>query len=259
MAMSEPKHKAMATRTTILLADCGSHGFGLNVATSDYDLKGVCVEDFDCHLVLEGKFDQFIEKVELTTNYPGHDIVIYSLEKFIRLAIAGNPDVTPLLFSRSPEKLTPIGEELQALVPWMIHRGWAKRFLGYMESQRQKLVGERGQKRVTRNDLVEKYGHDTKYLYHLLRLGIQGVELMETGLITMPFTGSTRDHLLDIRNGKITLNECLQEAGDLERRLRDFLTDSQWPDYPNSEYVNDWLREIYWSEWAKRRASHGTT
>lgn len=254
--MTEPKHKAMATRTTILLADCGSRGFGLNGPDSDHDLKGVCIEDFDCHLVLEGKFEQFIEKQEPQSNlvsYPGHDLVIYSLEKFIRLAINGNPDVTPLLFSKNCKTKTLQGQELQDLTTFMIHKGWAKRFLGYMESQRQKLVGERGQKRVNRPGLVEKYGWDTKYGYHLIRLGYQGVELMETGKITMPFTGDQRDHLLAIRNGLVPLNECLQEAGDLERKLKDLAESDQWPDQPNKEYVDEWLRATYWSTWKLRK------
>lgn len=252
---NEPKWKEMATRTTILEADCGSKGFGLALPTSDNDLKGVCVEDLDASLTLSGKFEQHIEKVPAEDpqdgGYPGHDLVIYSLEKFLRLAIAGNPDVTPLLFSKNPTKITKRGEELQSLVPEMIHTGWAKRFLGYMESQRQKLMGERGQKRVNRQDLINLYSYDCKYAYHLLRLGMQGIKLMTDGTITMPFTGSKQSYLMDVRGGKVSLNEVLQHAGDLERELKDLMESKQWPDAPNVKYVEEWLRDVYLSAWMK--------
>lgn len=248
-----PKWKAMAERSTILLGDCGSKGFGLSLPTSDNDLKGVCVEDFSASMSLSGKFEQFIEKVPPTHQYAGHDLVIYSLEKFLRLAMVGNPDVTPLLFSKNPVTITPAGVELQALVPRMIHTGWAKRFLGYMESQRQKLIGERGQKRVTRADLVAEHGWDTKYGYHLLRLGMQGIELMTDGTITMPFTGAKRDHLLAVRGGQVSLNDVLQEAGDLERELKDLMSENQWPEHPDVEYIEEWTREAYMSRWVDDR------
>lgn len=251
-----PKWKAMAERSTILLADCGSKGFGLSLPTSDNDLKGVCIEDFSANMNLSGKFEQFIEKVQPSVGevggipYSGHDLVIYSLEKFMRLAMAGNPDVTPLLFNRNPAKITPAGAELQALIPKMIHVGWAKRFLGYMESQRQKLMGERGQKRVTRQDLIDKYTYDCKYAYHLLRLGMQGVELMTDGTITIPFTGSNQSYLMDVRNGKVSLNDVLQLAGDLERKLKDLMSGSRWPDEPETAYLEEWMQDTYMDRWS---------
>ena len=48
------------------------------------------------------------------------------------------------------------------------------------------MTGERGQKNVNRPELVEKYGFDTKHAGHMVGLGFQGIEHLETGYITLP-------------------------------------------------------------------------
>lgn len=257
---NDPKWKAMAERTTIIRADCGSRGFGVNTPTSDYDEKGVCIEDFNASCRLEGKFEQYNEKLPpthvningATADYPGADIEIFSLEKFVRLALHGNPTILCILYATECTILDERGRALQALAPFLISRYWGKRFLGYMESQRQKLKGERGQKRVNRPELEEKYGYDTKYAMHLLRLGFQGVEVMTTGKMSMPLPADLRAYLMDVRVGKINFNDMLQKAGDLERELKDLIDNSMLPEEPDKEYVDTWVRSMYWENWQAR-------
>ena len=243
--------EAMVERTTILRADIGSHGFGLNTDGSDYDHKGVCIEDYSSYVRLEGKFEQFNRKFPVTDTFPGMDLEIFSLEKFIRLALNGNPTVLSLLFA-APVAIDERGKALQAMAPRIVSQRAGKAFLGYMESQRQKLKGEIGQKRVTRTDLIEKHGFDTKFAMHLLRLGMQGIEIMETGRLTMPFVGTNRDFLRSVREGKVSLDNVLQKAGDLERSLRDLLGHSPLPDLPDYEFVDTWMRSMYWHTWTGR-------
>ena len=249
------KWKEMAERTTILRADVGSRGFGLSLPTSDDDHMGVCIEDFDAYCRIEGKFEQHIEHHQ----EGGIDVTIYSMEKFLRLALHGNPTILCLLFAKKKLKSDARGSQLQGLTPYLISKHWGKRFLGYMESQRQKLLGERGQKRVNRPDLEEKFGYDTKYAMHLLRLGIQGVEVMETGKMTIPFTGSNQEFLMAVRFGKIDLNEVLQTAGDLERQLKDLISNSDLPDQPNKIYVDEWMRDTYFRAWQARQVKTSFT
>jgi hypothetical protein len=59
---------------------------------------------------------------------------------------------------------TPLGEELQALAPALASKMAGKRFLGYMNDQKERLLACCGQKDVNRPDLVAKYGFDTKYV-----------------------------------------------------------------------------------------------
>jgi predicted nucleotidyltransferase len=239
---------------TILKVDVGSRGFGLARLDSDHDLKGVCIEPFSSHVTLTGKFEQHNEKREVgDPAYPfGADIEIFSLEKFLRLALAGNPTILAILFAQ-PISQDNRGKFLRSLTPYIISRKAGKAFLGYMESQRQRILGEKGQKRVNRPDLVEQYGFDTKYMMHVLRLGLQGVELLEYGRMTIPFEGADRQYLLDVRNGKIPFNDCLERAGLVERRLKDLLDTSPLDPEPQTNYINDVMRELYKESWANKK------
>src|SRR5205809_968841 len=64
-------------------------------------------------------------------------------------------------------------------------------------------------------------GYDTKYAMHMVRLGFQGVELLETGRITLPMPAAQRGFTMAIRRGEVDLNEVLTRAGELEQRISD--------------------------------------
>jgi hypothetical protein len=81
---------------------------------------------------------------------------------------------------------TPLGEELRALAPLIASRRAGHAFLGYLQAQKQRLLGTRGQKRVRRPELVARDGYDSKYAMHLCRLGYQGLEFVQTGRLTLP-------------------------------------------------------------------------
>ena len=65
------------------------------------------------------------------------------------------------------------------------------------------------------------HGYDTKYAMHALRLGIQGVELLSTGRITLPVPEPSRAYLRSVRHGEVPLTEVVaaidQAEADLER------------------------------------------
>lgn len=254
--------RQMAERSTILRAPVGSTIHGLHLeGTDDRDEMGVCVEDLDAVLGFHS-FEQYIYRTASeregkhdAPSTPGDlDLTIYSLRKWVRLALQGNPTVLTLLFV--PHKLWVQGDArgagLQELAPQIVSRQAGARYLGYLESQRQKLVGERGQKRVNRPDLEEKFGYDTKYAMHMLRLGEQGVELLSTGRVTLPMPDPTRSYLRQVREGRIELNEVLQHAGDLERNLKDLISDGPIRPEPDMPAVQSWMLSTYWETWKSR-------
>ena len=79
---------------TILLVRHGSHAYGLNTATSDLDVKGVCIKPADCYFGFLKRFEQ----AELMVS-KGHeqDRVVYSLDKFAALAADCNPNIIEVL------------------------------------------------------------------------------------------------------------------------------------------------------------------
>ena len=250
-----------AEKLTILRATVGSEAHGLNLpGTDDHDEMGVCIEDVE-DAICEPVFEQFIyrsaaerEQKHDAPSQPGDlDLTIYSLRKYLRLALQGNPTVLTLLFTKNVVRGDARGMRLQEMAPHIISRAAGKRYLGYLESQRMRLLGEKGQKKVNRPELEEKYGYDTKYAMHMLRLGVQGIELLTTGRITFPMPEGSRKWIRSVREGKVPLDEVLSTTGLYEREIKDLLDTSPLPEHPNTELVNSWMVGTYWDTWKARR------
>lgn len=239
---------------TILKCVVGSTLYGTNNSDSDIDQMGVLIEPLE-QFVGFNEFEQNIRQVRNADGVMVTEEKVYGLKKFLRLALGGNPDVIPLFFVPVEFQTVSLstGRQLQELAPHVVSRKCGVKFLGYMESQRQKLLGERGQKKVNRPDLVEKYGYDTKYAMQLIRLGINGIELLGTGRLKFPMTPGDRDFLMNIRNGVFSLNDVLQRSGELERELKDSLSESPLPEESNGPLVEDWMVNRYYQKWKADR------
>jgi predicted nucleotidyltransferase len=251
---SHQLHRKIAEDGLILLATVGSTAHGLNLpGADDHDQMGVCIEPKEWVIGLRHfEQDVYRTKPDGERSGPGDvDRTIYSLRKFCRLALSGNPSILTLLFVR-PQYVRPQGESLQSIAFAFAARSAGKAFLGYMTQQRQRLLGERGQMNVKRPELVDEHGYDTKYAMHMLRLGFQGVEFLETGKLSLPIAEEERAFILAVRKGEVDLNDVLTQAGDLERRVEDLLDTSPLPPKPDSDYVNRWLVGAYTSAWAGR-------
>ena len=129
---------------------------------------------------------------------------------------------------------TDLGAELRALTPKLLSRLAGRGYLGYLHGQKERLLGSRGQKRVNRPELVEAHGYDTKYAMHAARLGYQGLELLETGGLTLPMPEPERSRVMAIRTGERTF-----ERGDRRDRggrapLAEALERSPLPERPTA-------------------------
>jgi hypothetical protein len=77
------------------------------------------------------------------------------------------------------------GAELTANAHRFVSRLAACRYLGYLTAQKAAMTRQAGA-HTNRPELVAVHGYDTKYAMHALRLGLQGIELLTTGRITLP-------------------------------------------------------------------------
>ena len=179
------------------------------------------------------------------------DLITHSLAKFCSMALKGNPSVLIPLFVHEDQIvcITTEGKMLRELVSCFISRKVAMPFLGYVEAQRQRMSGERGQKNVKRPELVEKYGYDTKYAGHMVRLGLQGVQLMETGKLEIPMIPVHQTVVLDVRLGRYTQNEVEKIARGLEDKIRELYEESWLPEEPDLERVEQYMIETYRKVW----------
>jgi predicted nucleotidyltransferase len=252
----ESPTQQIAEEGLILLSTVGSTAHGLNLpGTDDHDEMGVCIEP-PSHVIGLRTFEQNVFRTKpqgVRSEHGDTDRVIYSARKFCRLALSGNPSILTLLYA-PPDKLDEhgYGDSLIRLRDAFSARSAGKAFLGYMTQQRQRLLGERGQMNVKRPELVDAHGYDTKYAMHMLRLGFQGVEFLETGALTLPMPPDSRDIVFAVRKGEKDINEVLTVAGDLERRVEDLLDTSPLPEKPDGDRVERWLCEIYVDFWRQK-------
>ena len=223
----------------------------------DRDEMGVCIEPPEYVIGLR-RFDQYIFRTqpEGTRSGPGDlDLTVYSLRKWMRLALAGNPTVLLPLFVSEADvvEMTDLGEELRARSDMIVSRVAGKRFLGYLSSQRERMLGTRGRRHTNRPELVEEYGFDTKFAMHMVRLGIQGVELLESGRISLPVAEPWLTWLRDLRQGKHSKQEALDAASELERQLGVLIDTSPLPIRPDTRAANEWLVGAYQRGWRTDR------
>lgn len=250
--MSQPKILNEILRTLV-----GSQAHGTSVGTDDRDEMGVYLGTPRQLLGMDPskESDTWRTKPEGVRSGPGDvDLMRYSLHKFMRLATAGNPSIIVPLFVSSEHVLidTHIGQELRALAPSIVSRNAGFRFLGYLDSQRERMTGGGRQSRVpNRPELVEKYGFDTKYAGHAVRLGMQGFELMTTGKLTLPMPPAHRDVVLSVRNGALNFEAALAVV-DAYREVLKYILDSHEevvPEKPDYETINTWMIDTYHDAW----------
>lgn len=234
-----------AEKWTILRSVTGSHAYGLNTPTSDIDKKAIVIEPL-AHAWGFGKpWDG-----QVYSQSGEQDFEVFGVRKFLHLALKGNPTVTELLFIK-PEKTDARGVKLQELYPLIVSRQAGKAYKGYLHAQRLRLTGERGNAGhgPFRADLIAKHGFDTKFAMHMLRLGVQGVELLTTGRLHLPISESDRSFLLGVRNGMVPLDQCLRAADQYEHQLDELTKDGPIQEYPDAKAVEAWMLELYIYNW----------
>lgn len=251
--------KIVNSRNVILLCKAGSEVLGLaQPEESDRDETGVCLEDIKDIAGLS-PFEQVVYRTAEdrtgkvgAPSEPGDiDLTIYGLRRYLKLALGGNPNIVNLLYTPASYCIvqTDIGAELQRLAPSIVSKHAGRAFLGYLQAQKLRLTGTIGQKRVKRPDLVDRYGFDVKYATHLIRLGVQGNQLLAEGRLTLPLPPNHQLYLNNLRTGHYTLNEVLVYAQKLEHSLKLALDKSTLPDKPDYDTVEKWLLGVYLNYW----------
>jgi predicted nucleotidyltransferase len=248
-----PEFAAIAEQGTILRCQVGSglHGTAVD-GQDDRDEMGLCVEPPEYVAGLR-RFEQYVFRTqpEGARSGPGDlDLIVYSLRKWMRLALTGNPTILLPLYVPDAEivRITEAGHELRANAHRIVSRQAGLRFAGYLRTQRTRLL--EGGLKVNRPELIEKYGFDTKYAMHMVRLGVQGVELLETGRLSLPIAEPWLTWLRDLRRGKHSQAEAIEVAAELEDRLDRLVRGgSALPEQPDREWANAWLVRAYQAEW----------
>jgi len=84
---------------------------------------------------------------------------------------------------------------------------------------------------------------------HAARLGYQGIELLETGSLTLPMPEPERSRVMAIRTGERAFEEAIEEISAVEERLAHAVEETSLPAEPDRAKVDRFLVEAYRRAW----------
>lgn len=247
-----------ATAHEILRTVVGSgvHGIAIE-GTDDHDEMGVYVEPPESVFGLREADGHYVARTvrEGQRSRPGDtDLVLYSLRKYLALVATGNP--TALLPLFAPEdavlRITDAGRLLREVGAGLLSQRAGHRFLGYLHSQRERLVT--GKRVPARPELIERFGYDVKYASHALRLGMQGVEVVRTGRLTLPLPEQERKLVLAVKRGEYPLDTTLALIDSQAVLLQAILDNnhSPLPENPDLDRAAAWSTDVHLRAWGLR-------
>ena len=215
------------------LAIVGSESYGANIAgSSDCDIQGFCIppkDDIFPHLRGEIKgFGEQKKQFEVwqqhhcvdPSNNKEYDFGIYSIVKFFDLAMQNNPNMLDIISvpTNCIKHITSIGQMVRDKRTIFYHAGCFHKFRGYAFQQMSKIEKGVSRENSKRKDLIEKFGYDTKFLMHVVRLALECEQLLLTGELDLQRDSQI---LLSIRRGEWTLEDgkkwWVEKERDLER------------------------------------------
>jgi uncharacterized protein len=257
-----PEFARVAMQGLLLRCEVGSGVHGIAVeGTDDRDEMGICAEPPEYVTGLR-QFEQYMYRSAWTRepdapdpehvrSQPGDlDFVAYSLRKWMRMALRGNPSVLLPLFAPDDAFVTlhTMGESLIFHADKIVSRQAGYRFLGYLHDQRERLLGLKSSD-VHRPELIEAYGYDTKFASHALRLGMQGIELMMTGRLSLPMQETDRLAVLRVKQGKYKLEDALDLIAHTAAELEKSVQLTELRPAPDQEWADHFLTSVYTSMW----------
>lgn len=213
----------------VLLVVAGSHGYGLNTEESDLDIRGISMGTPDSILGMES-FDIFDNK--------NTDTVIYSMKRFVELAMKGAPNVLEILFS-NPENILYCDEKIGKMLLDNRNMFLSKRiyysFKGYAKN-----ALKDAEKRLETNPKKAD-----KYAMHYIRLCLEVTALLNGNGLTGVLKNN-RDMLMWIRNGSMRhgngfTEEFYESVRDFENLLEKAYQNSPLPDTVNVKKVSELL------------------
>ena len=234
---------------TILRTEVGSTAHGVTHSSNDMDEIAVYIPPIS-EVVGLSQPEHYVYRPGRAPHEPSGagdlDRTYYTLTKFVRLLVNGNPSILFALFGPVQHR-TAWGDMLLGVRGSFQNDRTRKAYLGYMQAQRQRITGERGSAGRVRRSPEGGGEIDWKYAMHMVRLGVQGIEYLSTGHISTP--SLERDELLAIRSGEVPLEDVLLMAEEREKTLQEMVL----PEDPGYEW-DQWLALVhrnYWKFWGE--------
>lgn len=251
----------------ILMAEVGSGAHGMAIeGRDDTDMMGVymaCPEHLLGLAGYEGKLVARTAAEGARSNAGDTDLTMYELRRYLALACAGNPSITMLLYV-APSMNSSWGVRLRGLRDQIVSMHTVYRFAGYLREQKARFIAStplldsvvprekipRMNRVPKRPELVERYGYDTKYASHALRLAFQGLQLATSQVLTYPMPSHQLTHVMEVKRGYVSALEALNMIEDVEAGLTNAIGRCSLRDRPNFGVVNAAAVDMYRSFWS---------
>lgn len=236
----------LTTERMIFETESGSNLYQTQDENSDKDVLGICVPPPDTIFLpnfIHG-FDEYqaFNQLQMTGPNCEVDYVIYSAGRFCQLAMLNNPNITEILFIPNCGYIrTPLFEKLYNIRHEFLCQKLFHSFIGYAYAQMSKLENKNPIPDSRRDVLIKKFGYDTKYAYHCVRLALYGIDLATKQNIEV---AEHAQLLKDIKNGKYSISEIRQMFDNNLARLKQIEKESSLPKHPNKVLIRETLEYI---------------
>lgn len=244
---SPPKFLANSVQYEVIM---GSVAYGVSEDHSDMDVYGFAIPPRDMVFPhLQGYIHGFDQELEIFHQFQQHhiddkqalggkgrkyDITIYSIIKYFRLLADCNPNIIDSLFvpRRCVVYSTRLGELLREQRKLFLHKGCWATFKGYAYTQMHKMKSKQPEgKRV---QLVEQYGYDVKFAYHVVRLLNEVEQIMAEENLELD---RNSDQLKAIRRGDWTQEQVENYFFEKEKHLEQLYLQSKLPAQPDTNAI----------------------
>lgn len=210
----------------ILEGVVGSTAYGLANADSDIDIRGVFLYPTEQILSLS-KGAETIDRTE-------PDVTHHEVEKFVRLAANGNPNILEMFWLTGYTQLTIEGQLLLDIREAFLSQRVRKTYGGYAIAQMKRLQ-ERGDGSF-KSKLRKRRA---KHARHCVRLLMQGHEILTTGQLTVDIS-EHRDFLYAM--GEAEEEDLVGVAAYFKDAMDNAPT--ELPEHPDYEAINAALLSI---------------
>lgn len=235
---------------TVYETKMGSEAYGCSLGKSDLDVYGFCIPPLPMIFPhLNGEIMGFGNQTQRFEVYQEHhmkdgdieyDVSIYSIVKYFQLLMENNPNMADSLWTYDEDVITQtkISKMVRDNRKIFLHRGAFHRYLGYAHAQLHKIKNKNGHQNEKRNADIKKYGYDTKYAMHCLRLMNEVEQILAAGDFDIK---NNCDYLKEVRQGKYTLTQLEQEFQRQEKVMSEAFEKSTLPLKPNETQIKELL------------------
>ena len=246
------------TEKTILLGLTGSRSYGLHTPSSDYDYRGILVQDLREYVgfsSFEQKDKGFDTEISLFP-FLSKDTVIYDVKKYLKLAQKSNPNILELLYLPEYLHLTEAAKVLIKYRECFISRQVKSSYLGYAYGQIKRVENHRKwllnppsspPELPEQNQVLSKAELQAflEFLYNTVK---NKIEYLEPSEVFREFLNNSFDFKGIFKNYPLE-EECLEEVAKITQVPTSFISKVQ----ENQRYQTELKKYSNYLSWIKNR------